>query len=349
MRNLTVLSFLLLVTASGWAEDNKPVFVYAAPKAEGPINLDGALDEPAWQNAPLASGFTFFGQDQRAEVQTSFRLLYDDQALYLSVIGDEPLMGKVAPAALPRDEHGVFSQECIEFFIDPQHSHSQYYQIAANLAGSIYDSEYTDTTWQGTTSVQGRLGEKAWTMEWRLPWADYGLKPEPNLLLGFNVCRDRYTGPVREWTNWSQVIGGFHDPARFAHLVLSPTAEQLGARRDDYRKGGRTGPLRFFVPDELSDQIYRPLIAQALKQVRDLLAEIEAVHGKMPAGGAKTELGNRIGAIQAELNTIQGYLDSEASRPSEDWIKADLRLTELAGGMDTLVWEARLKALLAEI
>ena len=42
--------------------------------------------------------------------------------------------------------------------------------------------------------------------------------------MGINVCRDRYLGADRQWTNWSQTAANFHDPERFGHLVLSPTA-----------------------------------------------------------------------------------------------------------------------------
>lgn len=243
----------------------------------------------------------------------------------------------------------MFDQECIEFFIDPSDTQWHYHQIAANLAGSVYDSDYTDTTLQSTTVVKVRLGEKGWTTEWRLPWADYGLKPQPNLLLGFNVCRDRHTITNREWTNWSQVIGGFHDPPRFAHLVLSPVAEQVGARREGYWKGGRTGPMRLLVPEEIVWSNCPPLIAQAVEQVKTHLFEIEAIHKKMAEGGAKTELGNRISAIKEDLATVQGYLVSKSSRPPEKWLKTELRITELARGIGTLVWEARLKTLLADI
>jgi hypothetical protein len=347
MRNLTILVILLAFTASGWAEDDKPVLVYAGPRADGPITLDGALDEPAWQSAPLASGFTLFGSGNEPAAQTSFRLVYDDEALYLGVTGDEPAMDRVAPTSLPRDEHGVFGQECIEFFIDPKHSHSQYHQIAANLAGSVYDSEYENVSWNGTTRVVGQRGEKSWTMEWRIPWADFGIQPQPGLLLGFNVCRDRYVGPDREWTNWSQTIGGFHDPFRFAHLVLSPTVEQLGQRREAYRQGGRSGPLRFYVPDELSGQVYRPLVRQAIAEVEVLLDEIEAAQAKAPNDPANAEIAKEVKSLRDRIATLRAQSAQEID--ADEWIQIDLELVKMARNMDTIIWEARLRALLAEI
>jgi len=84
--------------------------------------------------------------------------------------------------------------------------------------------------------------------------------------VGFNVCRDREVGHIHQWTNWSQTKSRFHDPDRFAHLVLSPTSERLGRLGDEFRKGDRTGPLRIVGSEGFSHTSYRRL-AQALDGV----------------------------------------------------------------------------------
>ncbi len=58
-----------------------------ATRASGPISLDGALDEPAWRDAPVASGFLQNepSEGQPATFDTEVRVLYDDQALYFGV------------------------------------------------------------------------------------------------------------------------------------------------------------------------------------------------------------------------------------------------------------------------
>ena len=53
--------------------------------ALAPISLDGRLDEPAWQAAPVADGFLQRDPDQGqpATEPTELRLLFDDHALYV--------------------------------------------------------------------------------------------------------------------------------------------------------------------------------------------------------------------------------------------------------------------------
>ena len=59
-----------------------------AVRAAGPIALDGVLDEPAWNDAPMAANF--IQNDPRegepATFDTEVRVLYDDAALYFGVL-----------------------------------------------------------------------------------------------------------------------------------------------------------------------------------------------------------------------------------------------------------------------
>jgi hypothetical protein len=54
-----------------------------AVKTAGPITLDGALDEAAWRDAPVATGFLQSEphEGEPASEQTEVRVLYDDANL----------------------------------------------------------------------------------------------------------------------------------------------------------------------------------------------------------------------------------------------------------------------------
>src|SRR3990170_1107489 len=104
------------------------------------------------------------------------------------------------------------------------------------------------------------LDDTAWTLEVAIPWADLGLiSPQSGDLLGFNVCRNRYLSGRTEWSNWAQTKGNFHDVERFAHLVLSPTPEEIGRLGGELRKGERSGPILLFGPEGYSGTSYRAL------------------------------------------------------------------------------------------
>ena len=65
-----------------------------ATRTTEPIVLDGSLDEPAWQEAPVANGFVQNEphEGQPATFDTEVRILHDANALYFGVFArdDEP-------------------------------------------------------------------------------------------------------------------------------------------------------------------------------------------------------------------------------------------------------------------
>ena len=83
-----------------------PMKAATAVRLEGSLTLDGKLDEPAWEKAPLHTGFemplnTANRQPFPEELQTSFRVLYDEGAVYFGVRCNE-----LRPEELVvRDEH----------------------------------------------------------------------------------------------------------------------------------------------------------------------------------------------------------------------------------------------------
>ena len=220
-----LLCVLLVAAACPWAAaaDEYPVKVYPCPRLAPPPVIDGSPDDACWATAPLVSGFTRYNKPVLLDVQASFRVGYDDQCLYFAVLCDEPLAAKLTPSFAGRDSSGCFRGETIEIFLDPRHDHTDYYQFAVNLAGSFYDSHKADAYWNSAARLGTKLGAKGWTLELAIPWRDVGLAtPRPGAVVGFNVCRDRYAGGAREWSNWSQTMANFHDAPRFGHLVLSP-------------------------------------------------------------------------------------------------------------------------------
>jgi hypothetical protein len=223
-------------------DDSFPIHVYPCARAGAAPVLDGKLDDAVWQRASLVSGFTLLSTDKLVSPQTSFRLLWDDKHLYLGVQCDEPQMDKISPMRYARDELAVFDRESIEFFVDPNHTHDLYYQLAFNVAGSLYDGERFTVSWNSGAEVKTHFGDKFWSAEVAVPWGPLKAGPNPGKVVGFNVNR---THNIEEKTfaTWAGVQRGFHDPERFAHLVLSGTPEMIGKLSGEFRKGGSTGPI----------------------------------------------------------------------------------------------------------
>jgi len=274
MRTLVAIAMLLAGATALHAAEAPPVLVYPCERVATAPVVDGRLDDAAWEKAALVSGFTYHDRRELAPVQTAFRVVYDAEALYVGVRCEEPLWQKMTPGTPGmRDTHAaVFGGEAIEVFIDPKHNHSDYFQIAANSDGTLFDGKGTDSAWDGRARAAGRISEGGWSLEIALPWADFEVRPEPGLVIGLNICRDRNIGPNKLWSTWSPIAANFHDPLRFGHLVLSAPPEMIGRLSDEFRKGGHAGPVQVFAAEGFSGTTYLALASRSLQSLDATLA-----------------------------------------------------------------------------
>jgi hypothetical protein len=341
----TLLACLMATGAS--AADTFPIYVYPAPAAKSAPKLDGLLDDPGWKDAPVVSGFIYYNSADKAPVQTSFRVTYDAQALYFGIFCDEPRLDLLTPKSCPRDSMEVFQTEAIELFVEPNHGDGDYYQIAANAAGSVYDSHRTEAVWDTGATAAAKVQAGGWGLEVAIPWKGLGVTaPKPGQDLGVNVCRDRTLDNARQWTCWAQVAANFHDPAHFANLVLSPTPEQLGALGNEFRRGERTGPLMIFSSEGFSQTSYKSLALASLERIRGLVGELEGIAKTERDPAAAAEIEKRLGPIRAMTTAARQQAEAGAV-DGATWARMDADLSRTARDLGDVVWEARLTALLS--
>lgn len=223
---LLVLWGVGLVQAAGPPSEVESCATALIPRLpEGP-SLDGKLDDASWENTAILGPFvTIVGGE--AKHKTTARVFHDGVNLYVGVHCAMP------PGTAPQTEHTkrdseVYSDECIEIFIDPGLSFSKYFHVLVNAANvqrdekgdlsvsPTYDKSW-DAQWRSAVSRQA----DAWTVELALPLTTFGLDSKEGRLLGLNVCRNDKAAAQN--TCWSPTISGFHVPARFGAVGLSAT------------------------------------------------------------------------------------------------------------------------------
>jgi len=333
--------------STAFAADNFPVNVYPCPRAEYAPVLDGKLDDAVWQRAQLVSGFTVFNTDKLIGPQTSFRLLWDDKYLYLGVQCDEPQMDKVSPMRYAHDEPAVFGCESIEFFVDPDHTHDLYYQLAFNVSGSLYDGERFAASWNSGAEVKTHPGDKFWSAEVAVPWGPLKSGPNPGKVVGFNVGRNHNINEPTSASTWARVQDGFHDPERFAHLVLSGTPEMIGKLSEEFRKGHRTGPIVVCSAEDFARTSRTKLAEAAFAEARELLADLADQGRKEKEPGAAEELRRRLDEYREKLAGLKKQ--GEGKLDAATWTRVDVELQALTGQLRKTITEAGLTALLKEI
>jgi hypothetical protein len=349
MRQVISMGFVAaLVAVAAWAEDDYEIKVYTAQRAVDSLVVDGELGEASWRAATTVSGFLHYDRPEKSTPQTHVRITYDERNLYFGVLCDEPEMDAVERVPVARDARAVFRGEAIEIFVDPGHSHTEYYQFGISCAASIYDSRVTDRVWSGDVRAGSHLGEASWSVEVVIPWADLGVVPTPGALIGFNVCRDRHVENL-QYTNWAQTKANFHDPVRFAHLLLSPEEGALVQLREKLRKGERRGPIRVYTPEGYSGTAYRDLADAAIAGIRESLVELREVATAESSVAARRQLTLLIEAYESRISPFEAALAERATVDASTWSRLELEIATVADDLGDAVWEARLRTLLSRI
>ncbi|MEO1336400.1 MAG: carbohydrate binding family 9 domain-containing protein, partial [Myxococcota bacterium] len=200
LRNSSLIHGLLLLsmlTLCGAAPPERKR-IQAAPTGRNPLNIDGRLDEPAWQKAPIATDFIERTPQpgQPAAARTEFRVLYDENTVYVGLVmftnGAPPRAWERA-----RDGFGIFSDDAISLKFDVRLDARTTVGFATNPSGVQLDyisvenggdfrREY-DAIWDVSATVQ----PDRWTAEFAIPVIALGLPSGRDVrTIGLQVSRD---------------------------------------------------------------------------------------------------------------------------------------------------------------
>ena len=162
-----------------------------AARRVGPVTLNGRMDEPAWQAAELGSGFTQARPSEGAppSVQTRFRILWDDEAIYVGAECDDP---EPSTDTLSRRDRFV-EGDYVSFDFDTTHDrrtayHFQVFSAGQQLDGIHYNDTDMTTDWDGAWDSAVSHTAKGWSFEARIPLRLLRI-PDRAHAFGFNIYR----------------------------------------------------------------------------------------------------------------------------------------------------------------
>ena len=134
---LVDLQLIDLQTAS--SADRRPQ--YTARRTSAKIEIDGRLDEPAWQKAETFGKFQFPWWTSGEKEQTTARMLWDEEFLYVSY---ECQDAHISAVQTERDSP-VYQDDCVELFTAPNPDRPlDYFNIEMNVNRAILDRHHPD-------------------------------------------------------------------------------------------------------------------------------------------------------------------------------------------------------------
>ena len=194
----------------------------SAPSRARPV-IDGRLDDPCWETAVQTKRFvTPYGKP--TQLATVARITHDERRLYIGVECTDPRPQGLVRKHRTRDSD-VCRDDCVEIFIDAELDFKTYYHFLVNAGnvqrdekGCLGASPLYRVTWNATWRSAVAVGQGKWTVEMALPLDALGIRLDKDMAIGLNICREAPRVP--ELSCWVPTKGGFHNPRRFATLIL---------------------------------------------------------------------------------------------------------------------------------
>jgi hypothetical protein len=167
-----------------------------AVRAAGAITIDGALDEPDWSRAPVASGF--IQNDPRegepASEDTEVRILYDANNLYVGVLARDRDPTAILTSELAKDFNRA-SGDDFEIVVDTFHDGRNGYMFATNARGAKWDAQMINEgreineNWDALWHVRTRITDDGWYAEIAIPFRTLRFSGASSQTWGVNFQR----------------------------------------------------------------------------------------------------------------------------------------------------------------
>lgn len=197
------LAAVILLISPLWAADVSDVVAY---RINSKIQLDGVLNEPAWQGNPSISNLVQVEprSGEPPTEATQVWVAYSKDVLYIAVRCLDRSTRQIVATEMRRDAE-LSENDKIEIVLDTYHDHRNAYYFATNAAGALVDGRVTENQepaleWDGIWIVRTRIDDQGWTAEFEIPFKTIGFSPGLKEW-GFNASR--YLARVRETSRWA--------------------------------------------------------------------------------------------------------------------------------------------------
>jgi hypothetical protein len=178
-----------------------------AVRTDATIEIDGRLDEPAWQIAGVIDQFVQVEPDEGASPTelTEVRLLYDDDFLYIGVRAYDSEPAKIIAWELEPDRELDATDDTVSIVLDTFLDRRNAYFLQTNALGAktdglIENSSRPNTDWDGIWYVEGSIDNEGWVAEFAIPAKTVSFNPD-GTAWGFNI--ERMIRRKNETARWS--------------------------------------------------------------------------------------------------------------------------------------------------
>lgn len=242
MKKLTITLLFLFTTVFINAQVNKNRKKIKATRVTSAPKIDGKLDDAVWKNVPIANNFVEFrpdnGKSELADYKTEVKLIYDDDAVYISAKMFDPNPSKIPQEFTNRDNFG--NSDFFFALINPIDDGQNPVMFIVNASGVQIDAKVSngnneDYNWSAVWDSDIQITDYGWNVEMKIPYRALRFANDDVQSWGMNFHREirnlnkRYTwnyidNTVGRWTQYDGLIEDFKNISPPTRLNLYPYA-----------------------------------------------------------------------------------------------------------------------------
>lgn len=219
--------------------DDNPLIIEAV-KIDGIIQIDGFINEPEWEKAPVVSSFRQVepNQGELAIYQTEVRILYNNDFIYIAArMYDDP--GARPRVSSMTRNFAYFENDLFGVVFDPFNTERDAISFQVTPFGNqrdlqVFDDAIFNRDFDFVWHAQTQILHDGWVVEMAIPWSSVRY-PEENDTWGINFIRiHRRSNEESAWAAWPRAFTGYRTAYAGKITGLQPPHPSLNLRVQPY-------------------------------------------------------------------------------------------------------------------
>lgn len=210
MKKLILCLFTLLIAYDVVSQEVERRKYQTIHTAIAPV-IDGHSNDPCWNLVEWSGNFiqTSPSENKPPSQQTSFKILYDDNNLYVFIRAHDTEANKISKILTRRDD---FSGDMVEINIDSYYDKQTAFSFTAMASGAKGEEAISlngnnwDSSWNPIWTLKTSVDDEGWSAEMSIPLTQLRFGSKEEHVWGIQFMRHIYREEER--SNWQYIPKG---------------------------------------------------------------------------------------------------------------------------------------------
>jgi hypothetical protein len=176
---------------------------YSATLLSSPIKIDGKPIEDVWKSAKVATNFTQLEpvEGNPASQVTEVRVLYDNDAIYISAMLFDTMPDSILHQLGNRDQSGSLNSDAFRFGLDPYNQRQAGYVFELTASGVQSEAYNDDLNFDAVWESAVHINQSGWSLEMKIPYSAIRFPSTPQQVWAIQFAR--LIRRNREYDQWT--------------------------------------------------------------------------------------------------------------------------------------------------